>query len=195
MSLPPHNHGHRLHTHVERTDEPAADARPFLRHQPDPDRAAAAAPRELLLPSFARVMAGGMKDEREVLVPPAPQEPWATAPPACPKNSRFSFCAVDPVRVWGGDSRTGLMDEQGRRNDEWLCAVFHSFIRTSHPMTQIHQPQNCAVTCEDTVAASNANSGEAPVLKACNKMCYQRCECLADHLLLEVRSRGKGRRR
>ncbi len=43
--------------------------------------------------------------------------------------------------------------------------------------------KGCALTCEDSIASS---AGAAPKLKACNKMCYQRCECLPDHLLLEV---------
>lgn len=45
------------------------------------------------------VMAGA-KDEREVVVPPAPQEDTTAPPPDCPKNARFSFCAVEPVGGW-----------------------------------------------------------------------------------------------
>lgn len=75
---------------TDTTQNEQAHDRPFLlRHQPDsPDH-------HHRVP--ARMMNGGMKDERAVVVPPAPQEASATAPPTCPKNSRFSFCAVDPV--------------------------------------------------------------------------------------------------
>lgn len=74
---------------------------PFLRHQPDPIRGAG----KLLPSDYAHYIGlmGGMKDEREVVVPPAAQEATARPPPACPKNARFSFCAVEPVRVDIGD--------------------------------------------------------------------------------------------
>jgi len=40
--------------------------------------------------------------EREIFVPPAPQEVTRAANPVCPKNARFAFCAVEPVRGKGG---------------------------------------------------------------------------------------------
>lgn len=54
-----------------------------------------------------------------------------------------------------------------------------------YPTPTPNHTQSCAPTCEDRIAS--ASNGGVPVLKACNRMCYQRCECLPDHLLLEVR--------
>lgn len=83
---------------------------PFLRHQPDPLRGAGQA-----LPSdqqhhhqqhyhyFKLADAWAAKEEREVVVPPAQEEATVATPPACPRNARFSFCAVEPVGLLWGD--------------------------------------------------------------------------------------------
>ncbi len=67
---------------------------PFLRHQPDfsigsNNKGGSRFPHLIT----------GIKEEREVIVPPAPQETTVAPAPECPKNSRFSFCAIEPVRV------------------------------------------------------------------------------------------------
>jgi hypothetical protein len=99
--------------------------RPFLRHRPDPLRGAGQ-----LLPSDARRWAEvGMKEEREVVVPPAPQEATAAPPPECPKNSRFSFCAIEPV---GGGIKGG--EEADGYRYYCICVIAVSTIGRSQTM-------------------------------------------------------------